>query len=592
MWREACVLTRLCTDERGSSNWPPIVGACSVVARGPVGCPHPLQRALETRSMTAPRKGNGAQSVESNEREENRASNVVARRDAAAFVETAGVRPPSPESSGLYGLLVESVQDYAIFALDPTGHILSWNQGARRLKGYTANEIIGRHFSIFYPPEDVARGKTTWELEIAAREGRFEDEGWRIRKDGSRFWANVIITALFDESGTLVGYGKVTRDLTERRQADEELRESEERNRLIIQSVKDYAIFMLDPTGHVATWNEGARRIKGYEAHEIIGRHFSSFYPEEDIERGKPPWELEVAAREGRFEDEGWRIRKDGSRFWANVIITALFNPKGKLVGFAKVTRDLTERKEAEDRVVRDASRLAAVEAASRTKSEFLATMSHELRTPLNAIGGYAELIDMGVAGPITDEQRSYLARIRGSQQHLLAIINDLLNYSRTEAGQVTYDIQRVALHDVVDREIPMILPQATAKSMTVVHGPCSEDVCAWADLQKVEQIVLNLLSNAVKFTPEGGRVTLSCARQQAEATITVSDTGPGVPPDKFEEIFEPFVQLGRSLTSRQEGTGLGLAISRDLARAMRGDLRVQNGPQGGAVFTLVLPCA
>ena len=542
--------------------------------------------------MTAPRKGNGAQSVESNEREENRASNVVARRDAAAFVETAGVRPPSPESSGLYGLLVESVQDYAIFALDPTGHILSWNQGARRLKGYTANEIIGRHFSIFYPPEDVARGKTTWELEIAAREGRFEDEGWRIRKDGSRFWANVIITALFDESGTLVGYGKVTRDLTERRQADEELRESEERNRLIIQSVKDYAIFMLDPTGHVATWNEGARRIKGYEAHEIIGRHFSSFYPEEDIERGKPPWELEVAAREGRFEDEGWRIRKDGSRFWANVIITALFNPKGKLVGFAKVTRDLTERKEAEDRVVRDASRLAAVEAASRTKSEFLATMSHELRTPLNAIGGYAELIDMGVAGPITDEQRSYLARIRGSQQHLLAIINDLLNYSRTEAGQVTYDIQRVALHDVVDREIPMILPQATAKSMTVVHGPCSEDVCAWADLQKVEQIVLNLLSNAVKFTPEGGRVTLSCARQQAEATITVSDTGPGVPPDKFEEIFEPFVQLGRSLTSRQEGTGLGLAISRDLARAMRGDLRVQNGPQGGAVFTLVLPCA
>jgi len=541
--------------------------------------------------MTAHRKGNVAP-VESNEREDKRASNVVARRDAAAFVEGHLATSSEGQGPGLYGLLVESVQDYAIFALDTTGHILSWNQGARRLKGYTADEIIGRHFSIFYPPEDVARGKTSWELEVAAREGRFEDEGWRIRKDGTRFWANVIITALFDKSGTLVGYGKVTRDLTERRQAEEELRDSEERNRLIIQSVKDYAIFMLDPTGHVATWNEGARRIKGYEAHEIIGRHFSTFYPQDDIDRGKPPWELEVATREGRFEDEGWRIRKDGTRFWANVVITALFDPQGKLIGFTKVTRDLTERKEAEERAIRDASRLAAVEAASRTKSEFLATMSHELRTPLNAIGGYAELIDMGVAGAVTDEQRSYLARIRGSQQHLLAIINDLLNYSRTEAGQVQYDIERVSLHDVVDRAIPMMLPQSTSKSIAVTHGPCNEDACAWADQQKLEQIALNLLSNAVKFTPDGGKVIVSCEKKDAEATITVSDTGPGVPPDKFEDIFEPFVQLGRSLTSRHEGTGLGLAISRDLARAMRGDLYVQNGPEGGAVFTLVLPSA
>jgi len=541
--------------------------------------------------MTA-RKGNAAQPMETNDQADVRASNAGARDDAAAFIETSGNAAPIVPSSGLYGLLVESVRDYAIFALDTTGHILSWNRGAQRLKGYTASEIIGRHFSIFYPAEDVARGKTTWELEVAEREGRFEDEGWRIRKDGSRFWANVVITALFDKSGTLVGFGKVTRDLTERRAAEQELRESEERNRLIVQSVKDYAIFMLDPTGHVATWNEGARRIKGYEANEIIGRHFSTFYPEEDIERGKPPWELEVATREGRFEDEGWRIRKDGSQFWANVVITALFNPQGKLIGFTKVTRDLTERKQSEERAVRDASRLAAVEAASRTKSEFLATMSHELRTPLNAIGGYAELIDMGVAGPVTDEQRSYLARIRGSQQHLLAIINDLLNYSRTEAGQVTYNIERVALHDVVESAIPMMLPQATTKSITLAHGPCDDEVCAWGDGQKIEQIVLNLLSNAVKFTPNGGRVTISCEQKQMESQIIVSDTGSGVPPDKYEDIFEPFVQLGRSLTSRQEGTGLGLAISRDLARAMRGDLSVRNAESGGAVFTLALPSA
>jgi PAS domain S-box-containing protein len=301
-----------------------------------------------------------------------------------------------------------------------------------------------------------------------------------------------------------------------------------------VESVQDYAIFALDPRGYILSWNIGAARLKGYTADEIIGKHFSIFYPPEDKARGKTEWELELAERDGRFEDEGWRVKKDGSLFWANVIITALRAPNGELVGFAKVTRDLTERKNSEERAVRDASRLAAAEAASRTKSEFLATMSHELRTPLNAIGGYAELIEMGVAGPISDEQRSYLARIRSSQQHLLAIINDLLNYSRSEAGQVTYEMSRVSLHDVVERDLPMMVPQATTKGIAISHGPCTRHADAWADQQKVEQIVLNLLSNAVKFTPSGGRVTVSCAVEDDQGTITVSDTGPGIPPDKF----------------------------------------------------------
>src|SRR2546430_342241 len=334
---------------------------------------------------------------------------------------------------------------------------------------------------------------------------------------------------------------------------------------LLVESVQDYAIFALDPSGHILSWNEGAFRLKGYTADEIIGRHFSIFYPPEDVARGKTAWELDVAAREGRVEDEGWRIRKDGSRFWANVVITALRDARGRLVGFGKITRDLTERKEAEERAVKDASRLAAVEAANRTKSEFLATMSHELRTPLNAIGGYTELIELGVGGPVTEDQRSYLARIRTSQQHLLAIINDLLNYSRSEAGQLSYDTRRVSLHDVVENALPMMVPQANSKGIRIDHGPCPVGVAAWADQQKVEQIVLNLLSNAVKFTPRDGNVTVSCGLSGDQGTITVRDTGPGVPAEKTEVIFEPFVQLGRSLTSHQEGTGVGLAISRDL---------------------------
>ena len=361
---------------------------------------------------------------------------------------------------------------------------------------------------------------------------------------------------------------------------------------LLVESVQDYAIFALDPRGYILSWNIGAARLKGYKADEIIGKHFSIFYPPEDNARGKTTWELEMAERDGRFEDEGWRVKKDGSMFWANVIITALRGPEGELVGFAKVTRDLTERKASEERAVRDAARVAAAEAASRTKSEFLATMSHELRTPLNAIGGYAELLEMGVAGPVSDEQRSYVTRIRTSQQHLLAIINDLLNYSRSEAGQVSYDMSRVSLHDIVERAMPMMLPQATMKEISITHGPCTPVVEAWADQQKVEQIVLNLLSNAVKFTPGGGRVTVSCSVEDDVGAITVSDTGPGIPADKFEAIFEPFVQLGRSLTTQLQGTGLGLAISRDLARAMGGDLAVSNTPGGGATFTLSLPSA
>ena len=511
---------------------------------------------------------------------------TAAERDAPSF---AGHPQRPAERAGLHRLLVDSVRDYAIFALDPNGNVLSWNAGAEYLKGYSADDIIGRHFSVFYPPEKIAEKFPEYELEVARREGRFEDEGWRIRKDGSRFWANVVITALRDATGTLVGFAKVTRDLTERFLAEEALRISEERFRLLVQGVKDYAIFMLDPAGYVASWNEGAQRIKGYEAAEIIGRHFSTFYPAEDVADGKPARELEIAVGEGKYEEEGWRVRKDGSLFWANVLITAVRGSDGRLVGFAKVTRDLTERRAANERALADARRVTAAETATRIKSEFLATMSHELRTPINATLGYTELLSLGLRGPVTETQREDLERIRVSQQYLLGIITDLLNYSRMEAGQMEYDLAPVPVQALVDAVLPMVEPQASKKGLTLERITCDDGLVGQVDRTKGEQVLLNLLSNAVKFTPNGGRVTVTCTAGEETVAISVVDTGPGIPEDKQAAIFEPFVQLGRSRTSSHEGTGLGLAISRDLARAMGGDVTVESVPGKGSTFAFVL---
>ncbi len=353
------------------------------------------------------------------------------------------------DSSERFRLLIESVKDYAIFILDSDGRVSTWNPGAERINGYSAADIIGKHFSIFYPPEVSATDKCERELEIAASEGRFEEEGWRLRKDGSRLWANVTITALRDPEGQLVGFAKVTQDLTMRRAAEEETR----RFRLLVESVKDYAIFILDPKGYVSSWNPGAERIKGYRSDEIIGKHFSTFYPHDEAVSGKCELELEIATREGRFEEEGWRLRKDGSRFWANVTITTLRDTANTLLGFAKVTQDLTQRREAEASSRALAEQHAALTEKARIQDfqeRFLAILGHDLRNPLASI-------DMGVG--ILQEQiqdptaARVLLRMQSSSSRMRRMIEQILDLTRSRLAQgIELDLQPMDLQETLTK--------------------------------------------------------------------------------------------------------------------------------------------
>ena len=496
------------------------------------------------------------------------------------------------QSGDAFRLLVQAVSDYAIFILDKEGYIATWNLGAEKINGYSPDDIIGKHFSIFYPEEDLQRDKPGYELKVAAAVGRFEDEGWRIRKDGTRIWANVIITALRDKDGTLRGFGKVTRDLTERRQGEEILRQSEERFRLMVENVKDYAIFMLNPQGYIESWNLGAENIKGYSADDIIGKHFSIFYPEEDLQRDKPGYELKVAAAVGRFEDEGWRIRKDGSRFWANVIITALRDKDGTLRGFGKVTRDLTERKQAEEQrlqLAREQVARAEADAANRAKDEFLATISHELRTPLNAILGWGRMLRNSNLDEASFARG--LDTIERNAKLQAQLINDLLDVSRIISGKVRLTVMPVELRPIIEAAIDSIRPAADAKNIRLQVTLDTNTGLISGDPDRLQQVVWNLLSNAVKFTEKGGRVQVRLERINSHVEITVSDTGKGISPEFLPYVFDRFRQADSSITRLHGGLGLGLAIVRHLMELHGGSVQAQSPGEGqGATFSLLLP--
>lgn len=496
------------------------------------------------------------------------------------------------ESERRFRVLVEGVVDYALYMLDPSGTVINWNTGAQRLKGYSADEIVGHHFSKFYMKEDRARGVPVRVLETAARQGRFEGEGWRVRKDGSRFWASVVVDAIRNEAGELEGFAKITRDITERRAAQEALRESERQFRLLVQGVTDYALYMIDPNGIITSWNAGAERIKGYAADEIIGQHFSRFYTERDRSAGKPSRALHTATQEGRFEAEDWRVRKDGTLFWAHVVIDPIRDEQGELMGFAKITRDVTHRREAEL-----ALREAQAQRAHAQKMDALGQLTggvvHDFNNLLMVVKGYIRLMKRRVGDDpegIQATESVELALERGA-----ALTRQLLSFSRKQVSKP----EVLCVGDRIEAVRRMLASSLGAKaSLAAAVAPKT-----WAvevDPGELELALINTILNARDAMPQGGVITVTTENvvlapgeskedlEGAFVAVRIADTGIGIAPDVLEKVFEPF------FTTKEEGkgTGLGLAQVYGFAKQSGGAVTIDSELGSGTIITIYLPRA
>ena len=482
--------------------------------------------------------------------------------------------------SRIYQLIVEQTRDYAVFFLDTQGRIMSWNTGAQRIKGYAPEDIIGRHFSTFYTRDAVASGWPEHELKVAAAEGRFEDEGWRVRKDGSRFWANVVITALRDEDGKLLGFSKITRDLSERRMHEEALRQSEERFRLLLEGVTDYAIYMLDVEGVITSWNTGAQRIKGYKREEIIGKHVSRFYTPEDQAAGKPWEEIATARRTGHAEAEGWRVKKGGEKFWARTMVSALHDSSGRLRGFAKVTQDLSERRHVQD-----------LEKAAQNVNEFIAMLAHELRNPLAPIRNAVHI--MAQLPPGDPAQHTMRETIDRQSAQLSRIVDDMLDIARITRGGLAVERSHLDLGEVMRHAVETATPSIEAARHSLELDLPTEPMMISGDASRLAQLFANILNNAARYTPEGGSIAVRARTEEHHAVVRVRDTGRGIEPALLERIFDMFVQGRPALQRVGGGLGIGLALARRIAELHGGTIEARSeGADRGSEFTVRLPLA
>jgi PAS domain S-box-containing protein len=459
------------------------------------------------------------------------------------------------------------------------------NRACEEVIGFSREELVGKSAHDIFPKEE-ADFLAAKDREVLATSQLVDvpEESLHTKNNGVRV-LHVRKIPLLDANGTPQFLLGISQDITELKRAQEALRLSEERFRLLVSGVKDYAIFLLDPEGRVASWNEGVHRLKGYTAEEIIGQPISRFYTAADLADDKPGRALRAAASDGHFEDEGLRVRKDGSEFWANVVLTAMHGPNGELLGFTKITRDSTARKLADEALIRakeDAER------SNRFKDQFLSTMSHELRTPLNAVIGFSDLLMDQSYGDLNERQQRYVRHIQNGGKHLLRLINDILDLSKIEAGRLQLAIETVSVRSAFADVLDIMRPLADKKSQTFLQD-APPAVSVRADSTRFKQILLNLLGNAIKFTPEGGKIELGGRVEGDVLRVEVRDSGPGIPTEEQQRIFDAFYRLGRN-DKATEGTGLGLAITRSLVELHGGQLGLGSQSGEGSCFFFTLP--
>jgi PAS domain S-box-containing protein len=491
------------------------------------------------------------------------------------------------ESERRFRLLVEGVVDYAIYMLDPNGILTNWNAGAQRIKGYRAAEVVGQHFRIFHTPEDRAAGHPEKSLETARREGRFEAEGWRVRKDGTRFFASVVIDAIYDE-GALVGFAKITRDVTEREESRNALLDSERHFRLLVDGVTDYALYMLDPEGRVSSWNAGGERIKGYTPVEIIGQDFSRFYSDADQAAGRPARALQTAREKGRYEEEGWRVRKDGSFFWASVVIDAIRDDDGKLLGFAKITRDITERKNTQTEFEKIQQQLAESQKMDAI-GQLTGGVAHDFNNLLMVITGHIHTLKKMAEG---DARASRAANaIELAAQRGATLTRQLLTFSRRQR----LNPQAIDVSERID-SIREVLTSGLGGSTHLLIDIAPGVWPVTVDVNELEIALVNLVVNARDAMPDGGTVTVTASNVVLGegdpvaagdyVAIAVADTGEGIPADVLPKVFDPF------FTTKPvgKGTGLGLSQVYGFAHQAGGTVKVTSELGQGASLTIYLP--
>jgi PAS domain S-box-containing protein len=484
----------------------------------------------------------------------------------------------------------QAVAHIGNWRMDVCNNILEWSDENYRIFGIPkGTSLTYQSFLDVVHPEDRNFVDGAWKDALT---GKPYDLEHRIIVGHNVKWVREKAELEFDKQGILLGAFGTTDDITSRKQLEDRLRWSEESFQLMVESVTDYSIVMLNPEGRVMSWNSGAEQIKGYSEEEIIGQHFSRFYPPEDIDCGKPQRVLDIVNAKGWFKDEGWRVRKDGSTFWAHVVFTAIRSQGSKLRGFAKVTRDMTERKRL-DQVLQDKNvelekARSMAEKANLAKSDFLSSMSHELRTPLNTILGFAQLMEAG-SPPPTDVQSKRLGQIIKSGWYLLELINEILNLSSIESGKLLLSRESVLLIDVILECKAMIEPQAEQRGIKLIFPSNHNKLLAYVDRIRLKQVLLNLLSNALKYNQPHGTVEVKCtATSLGLIRISIKDSGIGLPPEQLAQLFQPFNRLGQEV-GVEEGTGLGLVVSKQLVELMGGTIGVESTVGEGSEFWIEL---